>query len=144
MTATRTTGDMAFDPARLTRETRRLPVTASFTITGNPVPKERARTGGGHHYTPTKTVDAENTVAWLFRAAARGHHVDTVNRFGVMALFALPDRRHRDTDNLLKLILDALNGVCWGDDSQVDEHSARKIVVPKGDAHTDIVIYRTT
>jgi crossover junction endodeoxyribonuclease RusA len=32
-----------------------------------------------------------------------------------------PDRRRRDIDNLLKVLLDSLNGIAWDDDSQVKE-----------------------
>ena len=32
-----------------------------------------------------------------------------------------PDRRRRDADNAAKTIMDALNGIAWGDDSQVAE-----------------------
>ena len=32
-----------------------------------------------------------------------------------------PNRHKRDLDNLLKVILDAANGVLWGDDQQIDD-----------------------
>jgi crossover junction endodeoxyribonuclease RusA len=44
-----------------------------------------------------------------------------------------PDRRKRDLDNLLKSLLDSLNGKAYGDDSQVDEiHIYRKEKVKGG------------
>ena len=33
----------------------------------------------------------------------------------------LGDRRRRDADNAAKTTMDALNGIAWGDDSQVAE-----------------------
>lgn len=43
-----------------------------------------------------------------------------VGRIGVHIVADTPDRRPRDLDNIAKGILDALNGVLWADDSQVD------------------------
>ena len=42
-------------------------------------------------------------------------------RLAVEVLVSPPDRRKRDLDNLLKAVLDSLNGLAWDDDSQIDE-----------------------
>ena len=45
--------------------------------------------------------------------------------------FYLPDRRRRDLDNLLKVLLDGLQSVLFEDDSQVVEIRARKLFDPE-------------
>ena len=49
----------------------------------------------------------------------------------------LGDRRRRDADNAAKAVMDALNGIAWGDDSQVakltvtrrvDRHRPRAVI----------------
>ena len=60
--------------------------------------------------------------------AARPRGWDLGGEFRVDAAFWVSDRRRRDIDNLLKLVLDALNkGVAWHDDFQVVEiHATRQ------------------
>lgn len=132
----------------LFREAFDAPVVARFTIEGEPVSKSRARfTKRGSKtrtYTPEKTRQAEEKVAWLFRQAARGHKPDPDSTYGVMALFFAGTRQRRDVDNMLKLILDGLNKVAWADDDQVVEVSGRKSFenrAPKR-ARTEVVVYR--
>jgi crossover junction endodeoxyribonuclease RusA len=123
-------------------------VVARFTIDGEPVSKARARfTNQGSKtraYTPEKTHNAEQVVAWKFRAAAPRHKPDTESTYGVMALFFSATRQRRDVDNMLKLILDGLNKIAWADDDQVVEVSGRKTYVPgyPEDARTEVVVYR--
>jgi Holliday junction resolvase RusA-like endonuclease len=112
-------------PWLLARETTDPEVVASLVLPGNPAPKERPRHGQGHTFTPRKTRDAEETVAWTFRQARPDWQPDPVSAFGVAILFAASDFIRRDADNLLKLLLDALNKVVWQDDAQVVEFSVR-------------------
>ena len=46
------------------------------------------------------------------------HQLET-GRLSVSIEASAPDARRRDLDNLLKAVLDALNGVAWVDDSQI-------------------------
>jgi Holliday junction resolvase RusA-like endonuclease len=93
-------------------------------IPGSPVSKERARRGrNGRFYTPAKTRNAENTVVACVRQAIPGLQVDEASVFRVEVVFHTATRRRRDIDNMLKLLLDALNGVVWHDDSQIQEVS---------------------
>jgi Holliday junction resolvase RusA-like endonuclease len=88
----------------------------------------------GRTYTPKETVKAELRI----RAAARAERVEPLNgpvRVHVIAVGGVPkswskrkreealaahfDMRKPDGDNVLKLVLDALNGVAWHDDVQV-------------------------
>ena len=116
----------------------------AFTVAGEPASKARpiftTRGGKPRAITPAETVAAEGKVAWSFRLAVRKH--DTAGPFGVMVLFHLGNRRRRDVDNMLKLVLDALNGVAWDDDHQVLEVTARKVQATAETARTEIVIYR--
>lgn len=89
--------------------------------------KQRPRFGrGGNVYTPKRTLEAEMAVGWRFKQAARGHRVDGDSAFGVLLTFH-GAREGQDVDNMTKLVLDGLNGVCWKDDRQVVEIHARKV-----------------
>lgn len=115
-----------------------------FVVPGEPTSKARARfTKTGKAYTPAQTKAAEAAVALAFRAATRGHQVDATSAFGVVAQFYAATHQRRDLDNMLKLICDGLNKVCWDDDSQVVEAAVRKTYVDDpADARTEVLIYR--
>lgn len=80
------------------------------------VPKGRPRaTKTGQIYTPKETVDAEFYVGTCAKAARRGPmdaesllHLDLAF-YGTQA----------DIDNLVKLVMDGMNGVVYKDDKQV-------------------------
>lgn len=133
-------------PMKLSRETADHAVIARFIVDGEPVSKARARfTKYGstvHAYTPQKTLDAEAIVAARFREATGPIEVSKEHTYGVMAVFRNGTRQRRDVDNMIKLLLDGLNGVAWGDDNQVVEVSGRKEFVGKGKANTEVVVYR--
>ena len=130
----------------LRRELHELSVVARFTIDGEPSSKARPRfTKQGSKtqtYTPEKTLQAEQVIGWKFRAVAPGHKLDPDIAYGVMALFFSGTRQRRDVDNMLKLILDGLNGVAWPDDDQVTEVSARKTLTLRENARTEVAIYQ--
>lgn len=101
-------------------------------IPGNPVTKARPRVvtsdriAGGQlrtvtqAYTPTKTADAEERIAWAVKAALVGGADESL--YEVEARFFEGTRSPRiqaDVDNLQKLIGDALNGIVWVDDRQI-------------------------
>ena len=117
----------------------------SFTVPGEPVPKARPRVVRGHGqkrgYTPERTAVAETAVGWRFRQAVKGHGVDADSSFGVIAVFCRQTRIRCDVDNLLKTVLDGLNGVAWRDDWQVVDVAGRKRLVD-GNPRTEITIYR--
>lgn len=123
-------------------------VVASFIVEGEPVSKSRARfTKRGSKmfaYTPQKTYDGEQAVARAFRTAAPvTYEADAEYHFGVSAAFFNASRQRRDVDNMLKLILDGLNGVAWADDNQVTEVMGRKSYESdKGAARTEVTVYR--
>jgi Holliday junction resolvase RusA-like endonuclease len=98
-----------------------------FTIEGVPRPKARARRGaGGRWYTPMATRAYEEAVGIAARAPGAREPLRGAVRLCV-ALW-LPDRRRRDVDNCAKSICDALNGIAYGDDSQIEELVVRRRV----------------
>src|ERR1044071_5623772 len=123
-----------FPPVELLhRETHPVTLVAHFTVGGTPSPKARARADPrtGRHYTPLETKVAEHRVVWALRAAGVRGPCDPTSLFGVHTVFRCATNRHADGDNMLKLVLDALNGVVWRDDSQVVEKS-----VVRSEEHT--------
>jgi len=94
--------------------------TVTIRVEGDPVPKGRPRhTLDGHTYTPKRTKEYEDAISveWL--------KLDPSER----APFTGPVRvtvgvRERvypaDLDNYCKIVLDALNGLAWADDVQVE------------------------
>lgn len=118
-----------------------------FLVEGRPVGKGRPRfsTIGGHPvaYTPkeTKAYEAKVRTAYLERG---GKYLDTPVRVTVTAVFAVPKRVSKrdaqdmldglilpeikpDADNIIKVVLDALNGTAYRDDKSVVEARVIKI-----------------
>lgn len=127
---------------RLYREAVDFPVVARFAVEGEPTSKARARfTRNGYAYTPERTKLAERKVADAFKMA-RKLDKDEEATYGVMCVFFCGIRQRRDVDNMMKLILDGLNGIAWEDDSQVVELAGRKILTIPKNARSEIVIYQ--
>lgn len=119
---------------------------AFVQIYGPPKGKARPRCASGHMYTPGETLAAEREIALRFRAQNVGFqpYPDGVPlSVSVVATFQIPKSASRkdavrmlsgflrptrkpDADNILKLVMDALNGVAYEDDAQVVEVSCEK------------------
>lgn len=104
----------------------------TFTVPGVAQPKERPRQGkGGRFYTPKDTRGYEQVVRvhWLAAAArVRWSKIPVGVEAAVTLRFFMPNRRVKDSDNLAKGVLDAINKLAWHDDSQVTElHVYREI-----------------
>ena len=107
-----------------------------FQINARPQPKERSRsTRSGHHYTPSRTVNFEMTVAAEFRAQHPFHELLTGSlAMQVKAFYMRPKTVKKplwhtgagDLDNIVKAISDGLNGVAWKDDRQIAYLHAEK------------------
>ena len=83
-------------------------------------------------YDPKSNVDAKDDVAKAFLAATDGRHnalSDSPVVLTVIASYSTPRKKlwgtpkltRPDADNLVKLVADALNGIAYGDDSQIVE-----------------------
>lgn len=97
--------------------------TLRLTIPGPPVGKGRPRmTRRGHAFTPEKTRSGEDIVKRLARGAG---FQPLAGRLAVRVHFYC-DTVRGDVDNFVKLVTDALNGIAYEDDSQIDVITARR------------------
>jgi Holliday junction resolvase RusA-like endonuclease len=89
-------------------------------VPGEPVPKARPRlnrkTGGV--YTPPRTITAQLAFGYAAKAARLGCRPEPDHHIAVDLGF-YRGKGQGDIDNLVKLALDACNGVLWTDDRQV-------------------------
>ena len=104
-----------------------------ITIAGEPVPKARPRVVNGHAFTPAKTKAAEEVIALAWRMKYGNEVLEgpllVELRFGMKAPAKTKDvvpQKRPDIDNLVKTVLDALNGVAYLDDKQVYKIEASK------------------
>lgn len=118
----------------------------SFIIPGEPVGKGRARsTRSGHHYTPEKTRNYEETLGYIALQSMLGQQPTTKacrieitvfcgvpastsnkKRELMLAGFVRPTKKP-DVDNCQKAILDACNRIVYADDKQVVEAEVVKL-----------------
>ncbi len=130
--------------------------TVRFTVPIAPIGKGRPRLGrGGRTYTPEATVSYGRAIAAQARAAmgCGQPSAEHLWRVRVVAFTPRPASRPRDmeaaawkagsaamrrtkpdVDNVLKLVLDALNGVVWGDDAQVVSATVERWMAPADSA----------
>ena len=97
----------------------------TLCLPGDPVPKGRPRVYNGHAMTPKRTVRAEERLFAEFRLKypqAKPYQCPV----RLEAEFWMSHRGRPDLDNLLKLVLDSLNGVAYVDEAQVVESHATK------------------
>ena len=108
----------------------------SFVVAGDPVPWERTEGNGKRRFTAARTRRQKQLVAAAARIAG-AVPLDGSARLTVHAFRAT--RRRCDWDNLGKLVSDALNGVCWHDDSQVDDARVLKSIDPER-PRTEVIV----
>lgn len=94
----------------------------------------RSRSGFSRSYTPRDTAKAEKQVRASFRAAVPAPYPTfpdgpvgvritcyrPMPKTRPKKVESEPDTYRPDVDNIAKLVLDALNGQAWADDSQVN------------------------
>ena len=109
-----------------------------FEILGQPIAKARPRvTRTGHAYTPSKTVNYEALVKYTYQSLyPHREPILGLIEASITAVFPIPKSYSKkktnellagpsnydkkpDCDNLAKIVLDALNGIAYKDDSQV-------------------------
>lgn len=115
-----------------------------FTVPGEPMGKGRPRVTRYGTYTPTKTKVYEEAVKLCCRNVYKGEPKEGEIRAEIKAYFGIPKSRSKlqrrlalagevlptkrpDCDNIAKIILDALNGIAYKDDSAVIELKVQKI-----------------
>jgi Holliday junction resolvase RusA-like endonuclease len=135
-----------------------------FIIQGNPKPKGRPRfTKSGIAYTDKNTKAAESHVMTLASASMKNTKpyegpvmigldfympipVSYSKEYQAKAKsgqeFPIKHKSHinPDIDNMIKLIMDALNGVCWEDDSQICSITANKLYCQGENPRTEVFI----
>lgn len=135
-------------------------LTARFelTIPGRPVADQRARVTRRGTYKPDKCRHYKDHVFACWHKAGRPR-VDCSNGLAVSARFfvARPKSHYTSTgklrasapvnftvrpdlDNYVKLLLDSLNGLAWGDDARIVSITASKGYVESGSECVELVV----
>lgn len=132
------------------------------TILGRPQGKQRVRivksNGRIHSYTPRETVNYEQEIRMTYKALNNPNFGSKPVSLYILATYPIPKNFPKkkkemcleeeiypcvkpDMDNIVKIVLDALNGVAYDDDKQVVQLLARKIygVKPKLDIFVEEV-----
>lgn len=127
----------------------------TFIIPGEPVPQGRPRAAFRHGR--VVVYDPKESVAWKRHVEAslrtqvqEGGYAILSGPLSVTLLFIYQSggtyaerewhTKKPDIDNLTKAVLDAANGILWGDDAQVSELTARKI---NGAMHENAGVWMT-
>lgn len=111
-----------------------------FVVPGEPMSKARARvTKGGTAYTPKATVIAERNVLAAYQALET--ETFFTGNVGVEFRFFAGTRIRRDVDNLVKLVLDAINGHAFEDDRQIQVMGAVRYYTDKTKARTEVHLF---
>lgn len=108
-----------------------------FEILGKPEGKARPRLGRYGAYTPTKTVNYETLVKYIFVNKFKDFNMfEGPVRAKITSIFEVPQSysnkkrvmllnskcnytKKPDVDNITKIILDSLNGLAYRDDAQI-------------------------
>lgn len=113
-----------------------------FIVEGKPQGKARARTfynaraGKMQSITPEQTKSYEDLIRWKYKAAGGQYMGEKVLQVDIKAFYPIPKAFNKakqgealegqirpttkpDCDNIIKVVLDALNGVAYYDDKQV-------------------------
>lgn len=126
-----------------------------FIVEGKPQGKARARTfynkriGKMQSITPEQTKSYEDLIRWSYKAQGGGYYINMPLQVRITAFYPIPKsfnkaKRERaisddlrpttkpDCDNIIKVVLDALNGVAYYDDKQVVCVSCNKYYGERG------------
>ena len=124
-----------------------------FTIEGEPRGKQRPRlTKSGIVYTPSETTHYEKSVkaCYLMAGGCKIHGPVKVTVWAFLkippsksakareAMRGTPATKKPDIDNILKIILDGLNGVAYDDDKQVVQATVYKGYRPEPSVSVDV------
>lgn len=132
-----------------------------FIVEGKPQGKARARTfynkrmGKMQSITPIQTKSYEDLIRWSYKAAGGEYLGEKVLQVDIKAFYPIPKAFSKvkridavngntrptskpDCDNIVKVVLDALNGVAYYDDKQVVAVSCNKYYGERGYLHITI------
>lgn len=119
----------------------------SFTVPIEPRPAPRADSNGKQRYSPAWYRQWKDDFAWFARQAMHGRPPLSGNIRLSAEFFKLKpknpqSRNYGDLDNHLKAVKDAMNGICYHDDSQVIRygHAGKN----HGEPHIDIQLEELT
>ena len=105
-----------------------------LTILGEPFGKQRPRViargkGASRAFTPQKTVNYENYIKLLYRQKYKNFKFeDKVPLYvQITAFYKIPPSKPKD--NIIKIILDSLNGLAYKDDAQIVACTCQKLYV---------------
>ena len=100
----------------------------TFTIPGQPLPKQRPRRSrNGTWYSPSR--NDERRIGEHVKWQMHEKHVERLSGpVALMLRFYRLDKRRVDADNLAKAVLDGLNGILYTDDDQVTSLTIEKHV----------------
>lgn len=115
----------------------------SLTIPGETVPWARARTQGKRFFTPKRQAGFAKVLKdYASEAMGEDLPVDGPVELSVLAVYPFPksmsakkrgqpgaEWKHTkpDADNIIKMVMDALEGICWINDSRVcSQHCWKK------------------
>lgn len=106
----------------------------SFTVPGKPQGKQRARKGPHGFYTPDETKNYQIEVGWQAKRAGATVQDGAVSltirayfRTNRDAMVGMPCLKRPDTDNIEKIVMDALTGIAYFDDAQVYKTDTAKL-----------------
>lgn len=118
----------------------------SLEINTRPIPKQRPRLSKFAVYTPKKTTNYENLIAYEWKKRYKDLILKNAVKLDLLFCFKKAKSckkdyhtQRPDLDNLEKAILDGLNKVAFVDDCQVVELNSKKVF-----ASTDAVLISIT
>lgn len=129
-----------FNPSLIKRSKKSI----SFEVPGKPFAKQRPRSSKrGTIYTPQETINYENLIKYSYYQAIGELKFDTAIAASIEGIFSppksisnkkkqqmlegkIPHTKKPDCDNMAKSCLDALNGIAYNDDAQINKLTISK------------------
>lgn len=119
----------------------------NFTVYGKPTGKARSRFAKGRAYTPKPTTEYESAVRQAYVSSGGINHDDSPITINITAYFRKAKTNKMsspmlkpDSDNIAKIVCDALNGVAYHDDKHITSLTVDKVWADDGIEKTVIEI----